>query len=167
MTPFTSFVAVEETMITEGGVARRVDVPVELPEGVSYEGVFGGEREEAAVKVKAMTFIPASPGPARQSTPAQGRLANSVLLTDELAAAREARPASKIDPALTGLTGEIRVLVLLSDNSPQVLAQLKKAGLTVIARPQSGKVVMGRISADKLKALAELTPVRYISLAKN
>lgn len=46
MTQFTSFVAVEETVVTEGGVLRRVDVPVELPEGVSREGVFGAKGEE-------------------------------------------------------------------------------------------------------------------------
>ena len=45
MTPFTSFVAVEETIVTDGGKPRRVDVPVEMPEGVSYEGVFGKEAE--------------------------------------------------------------------------------------------------------------------------
>ena len=43
MTPFTSFVAVEEKVITEGGTPRRVEVPVEMPEGMSYEGVFGKE----------------------------------------------------------------------------------------------------------------------------
>ncbi len=43
MTQYTSFVAVEETIITEGGQPRRIDVPVEMPEGVSYQGVFGTE----------------------------------------------------------------------------------------------------------------------------
>src|ERR1039457_2961146 len=43
MTPFTSFVAVEEKVITEGGAPRRVEVPVEMPDGMSYEGVFGRE----------------------------------------------------------------------------------------------------------------------------
>jgi Ca-activated chloride channel family protein len=41
MTQFTSFVAVEETVVSEGGQPRRIEVPVEMPEGVSYEGVFG------------------------------------------------------------------------------------------------------------------------------
>ncbi len=41
MTRFTSFVAVEEKTVTVGGQPVRVDVPVELPEGVSYEGIFG------------------------------------------------------------------------------------------------------------------------------
>src|SRR5205085_1325464 len=41
MTQFTSFVAVEEMVVTDGGKPRRIDVPVEMPEGMSYEGVFG------------------------------------------------------------------------------------------------------------------------------
>lgn len=46
MTQYTSFVAVEEKIVTEGGVPRTVAVPVEMPDGVSYEGVFG-EKEKA------------------------------------------------------------------------------------------------------------------------
>ncbi len=47
MTQFTSFVAVEEVTITDGGQPRRIDVPVEMPDGVSYEGIFGrGDRGE-------------------------------------------------------------------------------------------------------------------------
>jgi len=37
MTQFTSFVAVEEMTITDGGQPRRVEVPVELPEGMSSQ----------------------------------------------------------------------------------------------------------------------------------
>jgi hypothetical protein len=39
MTQFTSFVAVEEMIVTDGGTPRRIDVPVEVPEGMSREGV--------------------------------------------------------------------------------------------------------------------------------
>jgi Ca-activated chloride channel family protein len=41
MTQFTAFVAVEEQTIVEGGRKRTVQVPVEMPQGVSPEGVFG------------------------------------------------------------------------------------------------------------------------------
>ena len=43
MTQFTSFVAVEEMIVTDGGQPRRIDVPVEVPEGVNRAGVFGEE----------------------------------------------------------------------------------------------------------------------------
>ena len=46
MTQFTSFVAVEEMVVTDGGQPRRIDVPVEMPEGVDRRGVFGEEAKE-------------------------------------------------------------------------------------------------------------------------
>jgi Ca-activated chloride channel family protein len=45
MTRFTSFVAVEERVVTDGGQPRRIEVPVELPDGMSRQGVAGGEQE--------------------------------------------------------------------------------------------------------------------------
>jgi Ca-activated chloride channel homolog len=45
MTQFTSFVAVEEQTVTEGGEVKTVQVPVDLAQGVSYEGVFGKDGE--------------------------------------------------------------------------------------------------------------------------
>jgi Ca-activated chloride channel family protein len=58
MTQFTSFVAVEEQFITEGGKPRRVEVPVEMPEGVSYDGVFGAgnERERRNMPVAGLAY---------------------------------------------------------------------------------------------------------------
>ncbi|MGA2344386.1 MAG: VIT domain-containing protein [Candidatus Sulfotelmatobacter sp.] len=44
VTQFTSFVAVEERVVTTNGTPHRVEVPVEMPEGVTYEGVFGNEK---------------------------------------------------------------------------------------------------------------------------
>lgn len=48
MSPFTSFVAVEERVIPspEGGPPKTVVVPIPLPEGWDYEAVFGSERRE-------------------------------------------------------------------------------------------------------------------------
>lgn len=49
MTQFTSFVAVEELTITKGGKPMKIAVPVEMPDGVSYEGVFGESRHGPAL----------------------------------------------------------------------------------------------------------------------
>jgi hypothetical protein len=43
VTKFTSFVAVEEKMTVSDGRPKLVRVPVEMPKGVSWEGVFGNE----------------------------------------------------------------------------------------------------------------------------
>ena len=40
MTQFTSFVAVEEMIVTDGGQPRRIDVPVEVPAGVNPETAY-------------------------------------------------------------------------------------------------------------------------------
>lgn len=54
MTQYTSFVAVEQQTKTKDGKLVTVEVPVELPEGVSREGVFG-EKET--------TMVLGQPGP--------------------------------------------------------------------------------------------------------
>ncbi len=46
MSQYTSFVAVEEKVVNIGGKQRTVDVPVEMPEGVSYGGIFGESEKE-------------------------------------------------------------------------------------------------------------------------
>jgi len=47
LSQYTAFVAVsEEVRVEPDGTTRRVEVPVELPEGVSYEGIFGPEESE-------------------------------------------------------------------------------------------------------------------------
>lgn len=45
MTQYTSFVAVEEKVVTEGGATRTVAVEVEMPEGMSREKVFGEQKD--------------------------------------------------------------------------------------------------------------------------
>ncbi|MBM3458358.1 MAG: hypothetical protein FJX77_07480 [Armatimonadetes bacterium] len=44
MSQYTSFVAVEERVVNVGGQNRRIDVPVELTDGVAYEGIFEQQR---------------------------------------------------------------------------------------------------------------------------
>ncbi|MCE1247795.1 MAG: hypothetical protein LWY06_14230, partial [Firmicutes bacterium] len=47
MTQYTSFVAVEEKVVNKDGKTETIAVPVEMPDGVSHEGVFG-EAEDAS-----------------------------------------------------------------------------------------------------------------------
>jgi Ca-activated chloride channel homolog len=66
MTQFTSFVAVEEMTITDGGEPRRVEVPVEMPEGVSHDGVFGKEEKKTESMVNVSGYagqVPQSSAP--------------------------------------------------------------------------------------------------------
>ncbi len=57
MTQFTSFVAVEEQQVTEGGEVKTIQVPVEMPHGVSYQGVFGSDGTLGGVPMKAKQMV--------------------------------------------------------------------------------------------------------------
>ena len=52
MTQFTSFVAVEEMIVTDGGQPRRIDVPVEVPQGMK-QGTRGMVISQGVVNVSA------------------------------------------------------------------------------------------------------------------
>ncbi|MEP6689510.1 MAG: VIT domain-containing protein [Gemmatimonadaceae bacterium] len=50
---YTSFVAVDESRVVGNGMPVRIVQPVELPEGVSYKGIFGEEPEGRPVRIGA------------------------------------------------------------------------------------------------------------------
>jgi hypothetical protein len=63
MTQFTSFVAVEEMIVTDGGQPRRIDVPVEVPEGVNRASVVGeGDVVRVASGRQVQSLMLLSPG---------------------------------------------------------------------------------------------------------
>jgi len=60
LTQYTSFVAVDESRVTKGDPAKTVDVEVEMPDGVSREGVFGNKNDGRVVgMLRPMTSLPA------------------------------------------------------------------------------------------------------------
>lgn len=61
MTQFTSFVAVEEMTVTDGGEPRKIEVPVEMPEGVSPEGVVGRAGESKFERLQVMAQLQRAP----------------------------------------------------------------------------------------------------------
>src|SRR5205814_1986316 len=67
MTQFTSFVAVEEMIVTDGGQPRRIDVPVEVPEGVNREAIFGRQVTDLPINGRTMGLVSFSGGAAAQS----------------------------------------------------------------------------------------------------
>jgi Ca-activated chloride channel family protein len=165
MTPFTSFVAVEEVVVTHGGQPRRVDVPVEMPEGVSYEGVFGESPQPLAMarafRAPAAFGSVKAGGFARPMAPPASQVRT---LAVEQATPRTADLAVKLDPRLaaSAQSGKVEISVFLNDSSATALAELKKLGFEVMFQPKIAKIVIGRIDASKLKALSELTVVRFV-----
>ena len=219
MTQFTSFVAVEEMIVTDGGQPRRIDVPIDSPEGVTMEsgatnygliGQFfvGGRKpngrsmKNAAVVSKSVVNVTGggagigsgsggAPAPAlvnsppvvssvTASTPALlsaadaaevaeanrraevNRKLNHSVLTVVEGLRKKERPSSA-DAAGFIHDGKAEVQVWLTEKSEANFAKLKELGFEVIINPTSPRLIIGRISIDKLESLAELKFVSYVS----
>ena len=134
--------------------------------GVSYEGV--GHRDSRNLSLGAPGGPPATKAVGRSSGGFGGagggggsKLGEAGDMGHERQRAQS--PESKIDPKLLKSSkAEHEVQVLLTKWSDDVLAALKKAGLTVDAKEPGLKVVFGRISAAKLKELAKIVEVDRI-----
>lgn len=77
MTQFTSFVAIEEMIVTDGGKPRRIDVPVEVPDGVVRQdvleeaearGMLGFTQLSRSRLAKSAPVLAAGKPPARTAT---------------------------------------------------------------------------------------------------
>ena len=167
MTQFTSFVAVEETIVTEGGEPRRIEVPVEMPEGVSYDGVFG-DRVRTARKV---AFAPSGVvggmlGGVFNAAPAAQEAVAPPPPPAMQAAPREPAALEKLDPKLRAVMSrpalKVEVEIWLAEATPEILKQLEALGFELSEEPRVAKIRAGRIASDKLAALAALDAVRYV-----
>jgi hypothetical protein len=81
LTQFTSFVAVEEMMVTDGGQPRRVEVPVELPEGVSNNAIGDTADVEYSVNTGPTNFSTTTSTRQVKELPVQARNSPQSLAT--------------------------------------------------------------------------------------
>lgn len=97
MTQFTSYVAVEEMTVTDGGEPRKIEVPVEMSEGVSHQGVFG-EGEQKFERLQLMAQLQRSPsasvGRAQQSSTANAPMRQSPPPAPRVSAKKDPRAGS-------------------------------------------------------------------------
>jgi Ca-activated chloride channel family protein len=230
MTQFTSFVAVEEMIVTDGGEPRRIDVPVEVPEGVNpetvgsglaalrstqYVGSFsssfgrGSGGGSGPVIARKMAVAPPPnmspsvsvtagviqnsssaanarvPKPVPQSTPLMdaevARAPLAPVKTAEEVRLDQLRPklhqsilavvqrllnkqsVATADEARFVRDGKAEVQVWLLDKSPATMAKLKELGFEVLLDQKTSKLVIGRLSIEKLESLVALPFVRYVS----
>ena len=220
MTQFTSFVAVEEMVVTDGGQPRRIEVPIEMPEGVNmaagvgdygFIGQFfigrrqgltmnggylmssrsaggagsGGTAGKASRRAQSLSVnvppamvnnVPvvssvtaSEPKPLDELEAAEDslhaevnrKLHRSVLAVVERLRKKEALTSA--DGAGFIRDGKAELQVWLSEKSEANLAKLKELGFEVVLDPKTSRLVIGRLSIDKLEALAELTFVSYVS----
>jgi len=236
MTQFTSFVAVEEMIVTDGGQPRRIDVPVEVPEGVNRESVvsrnavtlpasgrgFYSPNSPAVMNMTVtvsssseslinrdsatdvITVYKAEPPPnyggsggksKRSSKASKGSGAGLGAGTGGNTAGgdfgRTPTPeelkrwdlTTKLHPILVAVidrlknkganagadeakfirNGKAEIQIWLTDKSAETLAKLKELGFEVVLDPKSARLVIGRLSIEKLAALAELKSIRYVA----
>jgi len=192
LTQYTSFVAVEHLRITEGDASRTVAVPVEMPEGVSYEGVFGPAAGQMPALMSFGFARPLRRGVGQglrlraDAFGARARPAAEAAPKEEDTspfADREASPEAKLAPELRGLAekvakdgtdgnlsvgeievkkGRVEVRVLLAQLSDDVLAKLEALGFKELARAKAVNMLIGTIPVDRLEALAKLDAVRRV-----
>jgi Ca-activated chloride channel family protein len=191
LTQFTSFVAVEELIITEGGQPRRVEVPVELSEGVSYEGIFGsGDEQSGSLGQRMMQPTAKMSRIFLGGVAAQESVASSApAMVDRVEPERDSiwrkDSVTKLDSTLESLVehvekkttlsedvaqhvtdGKVLLQVWLTDTKPETLKKLKSFGFEVVAQPKMGHLVIGRLSVEELDAFSKLSLVRYLTLQR-
>ena len=170
MTQYTSFIAVEDRVVNEGGQPRRVEVPVEMPAGVSYEGI------EAWKMSMAGNVMLRQAAPMTAARP-DGRVRQEMAKDKEIdlvdraahksvAIMAEAPHLNKLDSALQAMgPGQIvKVEIWLTATSPALLAHLKQLGF-VLAQPENGQRLIGHIPSGQLGALAQIEEVRLVKRA--
>jgi len=173
MTQFTSFVAVEEMTVTVGGEPTKITVPVEMPEGTSYEGVFGETIIATVASISgplAMRSmnpgiisrpLAASPSPSSPPSPSLAAKARGILsgLSNRMAAAVESRREIENNPELTPLASKLAES--LRDLTQKVMKDSKDGNLTVgnlrvIDYKVDVMIYLRDISAETLAALKQL-----------
>jgi Ca-activated chloride channel homolog len=95
----------------------------------------------------------------------QAKLHSSLLALVDRLKDKNAKPGA--DEAGFVREGKAEIQVWLIDKTEAAIEQLKQLGLEVLLDPKSAKMVIGRISVEKLAALAELNVVRYVAPQKS
>jgi Ca-activated chloride channel family protein len=185
MTPFTSFVAVEELRVTVAGSPVTIAVPVELPDGVRYEGIFGSgmvtNRAAPQTQLRSMS-LPAAP--AAKSIARDARLAQRAEEESSGRVARTPQGAEKLAPALVGLEQEVQkggtdgtltrdtvrvvqymvdVMIYLRDTSAETLTALQQLGFITAAESKAVPLLIGRIDVRHLRQLVQLGAVLRVT----
>lgn len=192
MTQFTSFVAVEDKVVNVGGKQQTVQVPVEMPAGVSYDGIFGSEKSNAKFvnystgnnpaggfggggggfggapgSIAASPSLPPPSGLYRGRA-GKGKVADTKADRNgqaimSAAERRQFNIQSKLSEKLQKLTsGKVEVQFWLKDLKPETLSKLAGMGVKVDATDKSLMIVFGACDAKKLKEIVQLEYVNRI-----
>ena len=191
MTQFTSFVAVEDKVINKDGKLVTIPVPVEMPDGVSHEGVFGEARDETprshygkrghykSIARRPVKTAPLPTAPPPPVSPAPLPLEDDMDRPDE----NQKQPVEKMDKSLSGLAEKVEkegkngnlnlsgfkvrnrkvaIILTVTHISKKVLEKLKKAGFVLLNYSKNNKVIKGSIPVEKLEGLKKFRFIKRI-----
>jgi len=183
MTQFTSFVAVEERVVTKDGQPVRVEVPVEMPEGVSYEGVFG---EQFWTRAGASGGVGTAMFSLRKSVNVVGGAVSQTVEVQAMSSppppavpTERARLESRVDAALLRVfdcwkksgsgcaalqAGMVQLRIFLKNDSTSVVDQIKALGFEQTSA--KSKILTGSLPIEKLEALAQIADVKFLSTVR-
>ncbi len=187
MTEFTSFVAVEPRVVNIGGKMRTVRVPIEMADGVKYvqdSSGFVAASPPALYRGRAGGAMGggggfgggASVGQAQSKvtrrTGAQGIVYTDSTLGKPLSPAEKAKLVeslakanfeTKVEKSLRSKTGQVEVMIYLSEDSDAIVKSLKDLGFKVDLRDKKLRVLFGSCDAKLLQKLAQLDTVERIA----
>jgi Ca-activated chloride channel family protein len=104
MTQFTSFVAVEEMIVTDGGQPRRIDVPVEVPEGVNRETTYG-RKDQPLANLQMLASLSRPPMARASSNTVNTTVSETVVVTKPKTNKRQSKRAAGAGGAGGGVGG--------------------------------------------------------------
>ena len=179
MTEFTSLVAVEKKIVNLGGKQRTVAVPVEMTDGVSYEGIFGQDRRRIVANSPAV--LGGAGGASFQanakSRAVKGQIAYSAMertkdgglaeVNMSPAERRKYRYESRVEKSLRESTGKVEIEVWLSKADAKTIELLRKAGMKIDFTDEKLRVVMGTCNAKQLMDLVQIEWVERIKKISN
>ncbi len=138
-----------------------------MPDGVSYEGVFGDKKAMQVASVNGVVNGVVGGMPQgivmRDALAMNAPAAPAAMPKVEQAVLREKAAPEKLHPALRGLTGQVEVKVWVTARNQPLLDKLKAAGLVVLEMGANTRLIIGRIDASKLVELTRLPEVTYIA----
>lgn len=127
MTQFTSFVAVEERIANEGGKPKTVQVPVEMPEGVSYEGVFGPVDAAPVIAPSAIPHAVSGPGGIAGGAPG-GVVGGFLSHAEVLASPPPAKPVGRTPIRVGGNIQEGKLIRRIEPVYPELAKRARVSG---------------------------------------
>jgi Ca-activated chloride channel family protein len=156
---YTSFVAVEEKIVTGSGEPVRVEVPVPIPEGVSYEGIFGKGELQAAGS-SARSGRPGLAAPPGSSPPASN--AEAIADRSFLRSHRSPRPERILDAPSLPRRGALRIEAARSSFTAG-----EKIEIEVILENTTGRPleVPARLSVEDGTARFQVTDLAWNTLS--